>query len=77
MAAPTPASGAQELRHAVLQCLLKLRDRADAHEEFDGESIQLWLDYELEVLRYGVDPDISREDLESLVVYSTVVLTRE
>jgi hypothetical protein len=39
---------------------LRLRDRADAHEEFDGESLQLWLDYELVAMRYGVDSDVSR-----------------
>jgi hypothetical protein len=63
MAAHASMEGAQEVHHTVPQCLLKLRDRADAHQEFDGEGIQLWLDYELEALRFGVDPSISREDL--------------
>ena len=55
MAAHTPArSGRQEIHHRVPQCLLRLRDRADAHEEYDGEGIQLWLDYELEALRTEV-----------------------
>ena len=63
-----PASGAHdEGHHAVPQCLLTLRDWAYAHEEFDGEGIQLWLDYELETLRWGVDPGISREELEALI----------
>jgi hypothetical protein len=56
---------------------LRLRDRADAHPELDGEGIQRWMDYELEALRYGVDPDISRDDLATLVESSTVVLPRE
>ena len=77
MAAPAPMRGAQEVHHAVPQCLLRLRDRADAHPELDGEGLQLWLDYELEALRYGVDPDISRENLKALVDGSTVLLTRE
>ncbi len=59
------------------RCLLRLRDRADAHQEFDGEGIQLWLDYELEALRCGVDPDVSRENLAALVEGSTVLVPRE
>lgn len=53
------------------RCLLRIRDRADAHQEFDGEGIQLWLDYELEALRFGLDPDVSREELAVLVQGST------
>ncbi len=71
------ASEAQEAHHAMPRCLLRLRDRADAHEEFDGEGIQLWLDYELEALRYGVDPDLSREELTALIKGSTVLPREE
>ena len=71
------ARGLQEIHQRVPQCLLRLRDRADAHPELDGEGIQLWLDYELEALRYGVDPDISRKDLKALVEGSTVLVPRE
>ncbi len=39
MAAQTPVSVRQEVHHAVPQCLLRLRDRAEAHHEFDGEGI--------------------------------------
>ena len=78
MAPRVRASGRQEeLHHRVPQCLLRLRDRADAHPQLDGEGLQLWLDYELEALRYGVDPDISREELAALVEGSTVVLPHE
>jgi len=66
-----PASGHQEIHRAVPRCLLRIRDRADAHQEFDGEGIQLWLDYELEALRFGLDPDVSREELAVLVQGST------
>jgi hypothetical protein len=61
----------------VPRCLLRLRDRADVHPEFDGEGLQFWLDYELEALRYGVDPDTSHENLAALIEGSTVVLPRE
>jgi hypothetical protein len=78
MAAPAPVRGTQEeVHHAVPQCLLRLRDRADAHQELDGAGIQLWLDYELEVLRYGIDPDISREELAALIEGSAVLLPHE
>ena len=73
MAAHVPASGPQELHHRVPQCLLRLRDRADAHPELDGEGLQLWLDYELEALHYGIDPDLSREKLTALIEDSTVL----
>lgn len=67
----------REVHHAVPRCLLRLKDRADDHPELDGEGIQRWLDYELEALRWGVDPDVSREDLVSLVERSTVKLDRD
>lgn len=66
-----------EVHHGVPRCLLRLRDRADARPELDGEGLQRWLDYEFEALRWGVDPDVSREDLASLVEGSTVVLDRD
>lgn len=77
MAAHSSASGAQEVHHAVPQCLLRPRDRAGAHQEFDGEGIQLWPRYELETLRYGVDPDISHEHLTALIEGLTVALPCE
>jgi hypothetical protein len=66
-----------EVHHEVPRCILKLRDRADAYSEFDGEAIQRWLDYELEALRWGVDPDVSREELAAMVEDSTTELYRE
>ena len=77
MAAHFPASGRQEVHHSVPQCLLRLRNQAGAYRKLDGEGIQLWLDYELEALHYGIDPDISREELAALIEGSTVVLPRE
>ena len=65
------------MHHEVTQCLLKLRNQAEDPDEFDGESIQLWVEYELEALRWGVDPDVSREELESLLSDSTVEVSRE
>ena len=70
MAAPT--TGAQ-LHHRIPRCLLRLRDRA-MNCALDGEGIELWLEFEHEAMRYGVDVEISREDLAALVEASTVVL---
>ena len=66
----------REVHHRVPRCLLRLRDRADAHTELDGEGLQLWLDYEFEALRWNVDPDVSREELVALVEVSTEELSR-
>jgi hypothetical protein len=52
-----------------------LREKADA-AVLDGEGIELWLEYEHEAMRYGVDPDVSHDELAALVDASTVVLER-
>lgn len=67
----------REVHHEVPRCLLGLRDRADDRPGLDGDGIQLWLDYELEALRWGVDPDIPREELKALVEDSSVEIGRE
>jgi len=41
------------------------------------EGLALWMDYELEALRFGVDPDVSREELAALIEGSTVEIPRE
>ena len=66
-----------DAHHRVPRCLLRLRDRAEAHTELDGEGLALWMDYELEALHFGVDPDVSREELAALVEGSTVEIPRE
>jgi hypothetical protein len=67
-----------ELHHHVPQCLLTLRDKADAASlTLDGAGIEAWLEYEHEAMRYGVDPDVSRDELAALIDASTVVLGRE
>ena len=66
-----------EIHHEVPRCLLRLRDGAEAHEGLDGEGMQLWLDWELEAMRWGVDPDVSRDELAALVEGSTVEIGRD
>lgn len=46
----------REVHHQVPRCLLRLRDRADAHPRLDGDGVQKWLDWELEALSWGVTP---------------------
>jgi hypothetical protein len=72
-----PTRTVPELHHRVPQCLLRLYDRAASHPHFDGEGIELWLEFEHETMRYGVDADISRDDLAALIDASTVLVPRE
>ncbi len=60
-----------EVHHRVPRCLLGFFDRA-ASGELDAAGLQAWFDWEGEAFRYGVDPDISREELAALVDASTV-----
>jgi hypothetical protein len=55
-----------EVHHRVPRCLLGFFDRA-ASGELDGAGLQAWFDWEEEAFRYGVDPDISRENLVGLI----------
>ncbi len=77
MSAPLSSSlaAATESHHTIPRCLLRLREKADA-AVLDGEGIELWLEYEHEAMRYGVDPDVSHDELAALVDASTVVLER-
>lgn len=59
------AVSAVEVLHCVPRCLLGFFDRA-ASGELDAAGFQAWFDWE-EAFRYGVDPDISREMLVSLI----------
>jgi hypothetical protein len=64
---------AVEIHHRVPQVLLRAYDQM-AGADLDGRGIQAYLDFEAEALRYGVDPEIAREDLEALIGASTVAL---
>ena len=72
------ASAPREVHHRVPRCVLRLRDRADAcADPLSAEDLQLWMDYGLEALRFGVDPEMSREELAALIEGSTVEIPRE
>ena len=71
------AAHSAEVHHRIPRCLLGLRDRAEAHARNDGKGIQLWIDFECEAMRYGVDPDATRDEIAALIDGSTVELPRE
>jgi hypothetical protein len=41
------------------------RGKVDA-AALDGERIEVWLEFEVEAMRHGVDPDVSRNELAAL-----------
>jgi hypothetical protein len=55
-----------EVHHRVPRCLLGFYDRC-VRGGLDGEGFQALFDWEEEAFRYGVDPDVSREELEALI----------
>jgi hypothetical protein len=55
-----------EVHHRIPRCLLGFHDRFVAGG-LDGEGLQTWFDWEEEAFRYGVDPDVSRGELELLI----------
>ncbi len=69
------AAHTEELHHAVPQCLLRLRERAEGELRLAG--VGAWLEFEHECQRWGVPVEIAREDLEALVAASTEVMERE
>jgi hypothetical protein len=52
-----------EVHHCVPRCLLGFYDRF-VTGDLDGEGLQAWWNWEEEAFRYGVDPDLSRKELE-------------
>ena len=70
------SAGRRELHHRVPRCLLKSYERAQG-PGLEPEDLQAWFDWEEEAFRYGVNPDLSREDLVRLIEISTVELARE
>lgn len=71
-----PSTLAVEVHHHVPRCLLRLRDRAD-DAGWTGEAIELEMEFEHEARRWGVDPEISREDLAAMIDGSTVEVFAE
>jgi len=64
-----------EVHHRVPRCLLGFFGRFAAGG-LDGEGLQAWVEWEEEAFRYGVNPDVSREELELLIVASASPVLR-
>lgn len=58
------------VHHEAARCLLSLSDLA-------GEGLADWSEFDAEARRWGVDPRISREDLEAVIEGSTRELPAE
>jgi hypothetical protein len=68
---------ATEVHHQVPRRLLAAHDRMRAHTALNGEVLQLWFEYEGLLLEFGLDPDISREELEQAIEASAAEVTYE
>ena len=66
----------EEFHHTAPRCLISLHQKANG-SSLDGEGIQAWSEWEMEASRWRVPVEISRDDLETLVEGSGVVLERE
>lgn len=73
MAAALPGArrGESHVHHRIPRCLLSAYDRG--HGPLDGaEDLADWWDWQEEAYRYGVDPEISRDELAAMIEASTV-----
>jgi hypothetical protein len=66
-----------EVHHRVPRRLLAAHDRMLAHDRLDGEALKLWFEYEGLLFEYGLDPDISRAELEQAIEASAVEVSYE
>lgn len=66
-----------EVYHRVPRRLLAAHDRMVARERLDAEALQMWFECEGLLLEFGLDPDISREELERAIEASAVEVTYE
>lgn len=62
------------VHHRIPRCLLKVYDLGHG-PGLEPEDLQAWFDWEEEAFRYGLDPDVSREELAALIEDSTVEIT--
>jgi hypothetical protein len=68
---------ATEVHHRVPRRLLAAYDRMVAREQLDGEALQAWFECEGMLMEYGLDPDVSREELKRAIEASAVEVTHE
>lgn len=66
-----------EVHHQVPRRLLAAHDRMHSRQQLDGDALQEWFDYEELLFEFGLDPDISREELKRKIDDSAVWVTYE
>ena len=66
-------ASAAQIHHRIPRRLLKVWDGGHG-SSLEPEDFAAWIEWEEEAYRYGVDPEISREDLAALIKGSTVEL---
>lgn len=66
-----------EVHHKVPRRLLIAHDRMHSHQKLDGDALQVWFDYEELLFEFGLDPNISREELKRKIEDSEVWVTYE
>lgn len=67
---------AAHVHHRVPRCLLKVWNWGHG-PGLDPEDLAAWFDWEEEAFRYGVNPDVSRDELVVLIEGSTVEIAGE
>ena len=70
------AARSVEVHHEIPRCLLGFWDRGHG-PGLDAEDLAAWLNWEAGAFRYGVSPDVSRDELAALIEGSAVELGRE
>jgi hypothetical protein len=70
------AAYAAQIHHRIPRRLLKVWDEGHG-SDLGPEDLAAWIEWEEEAFRYGVDPDVSREDLAALIEGSTVELSAD
>ena len=66
-------ASAAQIHHRIPCRLLKVWDGGHG-SSLEPEDLAAWIAWEEEAYRYGVDPDVSREELAALIKGSTVEL---
>ena len=73
---PATSTIRREIHHRIPRCLLKAYDHGHG-PGLGPEDLQAWFDWEEQAFRYGLDPDVSREDLAVHIEGSTIKLKSE
>jgi len=65
----------REIHHRIPQHLIRLYDAAMSSNDLTGESIEAYMTFEHEAVRYRVPVEITRDELARLIEGSTVEIS--